>query len=183
MFKLNFWLSLMAAGILIISYTGAAEGAEDSKSQNQPVDEAQEQEQWQNQNRNQSQDPSGEEPRDVMTIKTIKTKKPEKVAFIQLVSPPNKSTLSNGVVTFEWEFKKEFKKKKLELILENTESGKQSKFKAKNNKFQHYMNEGQYKWQVQDNTNKNKSKWYMFKVINIEERVPTSYESKSPLEE
>lgn len=98
-------------------------------------------------------------------IKTYRLpRKAPKKAFIQLQSPPHKSTLTPGVVTFKWIQPKK-KRKRMNLILERVNSKERYVHRSRKPSKQVYVGPGRYRWQVYNSRTGTESKWRYFKVI------------------
>lgn len=110
---------------------------------------------------------------------------PHKINDIQLVSPPHNSTLTTGVVTFQWKvgaqaFKKENKKSarkvgsknevpniKIKLQVEKMNSDKKHLIKTQRLQTHMFCEPGQYRWRVVGDAGKVESRWRLFKVIDF----------------
>ena len=108
-----------------------------------------------------------------------------KINDIQLVSPPHNSTLTTGVVTFQWKvgaqaFKKENGKAtkktsaknevlniKIKLLVEKINSDRKRLIKTQRLQTHMFCEPGQYRWRVVGDAGKVESRWRLFKVIDF----------------
>ena len=127
-----------------------------------------------------------------MNVTTYKTSIVEDTHDIQLLFPPHNSTLTPGVVKFQWlvgpnAVKKERgrglkaleisdlrPKLKINLILEKINS--QSKHLIKTQNLESYVScdPGTYRWRVVGANGKVESRWRMFKIIQLKYRGTAS---------
>ncbi len=118
-------------------------------------------------------------PEEDMSVKTIRVNVKKPVYHgIKLISPPHRSTLSNGVVTFQWQFDKKPKKSKLAVELVDLENSNKVVLNAKDTKRRHSMDAGNYKWRVVDAKNKSQSVWRLFKVVRFGYREAASVRTR-----
>lgn len=112
-----------------------------------------------------------------MTVKTYKTTAPEKDYAISLVSPPHQSTLSTGIVTFQWAVdaekqrqltNKSFKgPQKVELVLHKLSTDKKVSIRTSHAYGRINCPPGEYRWQVTGVNSLIDSRWRAFKVVNL----------------
>lgn len=128
-----------------------------------------------------SEDSSDDKASQEFQVNTVNTLNKSKIHpppnRIHLITPPHKSTMTPGVVTFAWELPKKAKRKDIRLIIEKIDDKKtkNSNWKAsKDTKKRIYVGPGKYRWRVADSSSKFESLWRLFTVIKLKGRDLTS---------